>query len=471
MQSVQRRFGKFLPRSADESQVSVLLKDFEDADRMLTKIIDASKAWRDSWTSILGAQHRLIDEFNGMFSPIIGAGESYSGHEPAPTPEKTMEKTTRLRDNYEALKTDLLEEVNLVDSRMVKPAMEAKDYIQPMKKTIKNREDKKLDYERYQGRVDSARKKTKRSDRENASLAKAETDLAKATEEYHAADAHLKSTLPPVIIAVYSILPHLLASQIMTQNALLAHYYTMLHTYCQDEQFPSPPPPMEEVISVWQAEFKTVQHEVETGIDCIAKGKAVRQPMKLEDQVHGSTMTGLNIRNGITQRRASGHIPPQRPPSRSPSIGPPSPTLSAKPRIASLPSPSLSAVQSPPASSSSAVTSPSPSEYQTPQAYSPAAPRTDYFNHSRQPSSSSFTSAAAAKKKPPPPPPTKRHSSSQGVWVTALYDFAGQGSRDLVFKEGDRIRVTKKTGSTDDWWEGELKGVQGSFPANYCQVV
>ena len=257
----------------------------------------------------------------------------------------------------------------------------------------------------------------------------------------------------------------------MTQNALLAHYYTMLHTYCQDEQFPSPPPPMEEVISVWQAEFKTVQHEVETGIDCIAKGKAVRQPMKLEDQVHGSTMTGLNIRNGITQRRASGHIPPQRPPSRSPSIGPPSPTLSAKPRIASLPSPSLSAVQSPPASSSSAVTSPSPSEYQTPQAYSPAAPRTDYFNHSRQPSSSSFTSAAAAKKKPPPPPPTKRHSSSQGVWVTALYDFAGQGSRDLVFKEGDRIRVTKKTGSTDDWWEGELKGVQGSFPANYCQVV
>lgn len=55
--------------------------------------------------------------------------------------------------------------------------------------------------------------------------------------------------------------------------------------------------------------------------------------------------------------------------------------------------------------------------------------------------------------------------------MTALYDFAGQGSGDLVFREGDRIRVTKKTGSTDDWWEGELKGVQGSFPANYCQAV
>lgn len=38
MQSVQRRFGKFLPRTADESQVAVLLKDFDDADKMLTRV-------------------------------------------------------------------------------------------------------------------------------------------------------------------------------------------------------------------------------------------------------------------------------------------------------------------------------------------------------------------------------------------------------------------------------------------------
>ena len=38
MQSMQRRFGKFLPRTADESQVAVLLKDFDDADKMLAKV-------------------------------------------------------------------------------------------------------------------------------------------------------------------------------------------------------------------------------------------------------------------------------------------------------------------------------------------------------------------------------------------------------------------------------------------------
>ena len=38
MQSVQRRFGKLLPRTADESQVAVLLKEFEDADKMLSRV-------------------------------------------------------------------------------------------------------------------------------------------------------------------------------------------------------------------------------------------------------------------------------------------------------------------------------------------------------------------------------------------------------------------------------------------------
>lgn len=39
-----------------------------------------------------------------------------------------------------------------------------------------------LDYEKYQGRVDTARKKTKRSERDNASLEKAEQELVKAKE-------------------------------------------------------------------------------------------------------------------------------------------------------------------------------------------------------------------------------------------------------------------------------------------------
>ena len=43
MQSVQRRFGKLLPRTADESQIAVLLKDFDEADKMLTRVCYTSR--------------------------------------------------------------------------------------------------------------------------------------------------------------------------------------------------------------------------------------------------------------------------------------------------------------------------------------------------------------------------------------------------------------------------------------------
>lgn len=38
MQSMHRQFGKLMKRSADDSQVSVLLKDFDNADKLLTKV-------------------------------------------------------------------------------------------------------------------------------------------------------------------------------------------------------------------------------------------------------------------------------------------------------------------------------------------------------------------------------------------------------------------------------------------------
>lgn len=162
MQSMQRRFGKFLPRSADETQVAVLLNDFDEADKMLAKvcynvvlakmnmlilirqIIDAAKAWRDSWRDILGTQQRLAHGFQTMYSPIIGADENYAGHEPVITPHHIMERTIKFHTSYDELRTDLLEEVAMVDTRIIKPAMEAKDCIQPMKKVIRKRGDKKV---------------------------------------------------------------------------------------------------------------------------------------------------------------------------------------------------------------------------------------------------------------------------------------------------------------------------------------
>ncbi|KAL9582295.1 MAG: hypothetical protein Q9203_005554 [Teloschistes exilis] len=300
MQSVQRKFGKV--RTADESQVAVLLKDFEDADKMLSRIIEASKAWRDAWTDILTVQQRLAYDFQDLYSPIVESNETYEGRGANETPKPILMRTVKLQQAYADLKTDLLGEINGVDTRIIRPAMDARDHIHPLKKVIKKRMDKKMDFEKYQSRVDKGRKNMKRSDKDNAALAKAETELFHATEEYNAADDHLRSRLPPLITAAFSLLPNLLAAQIMTQNSLLAQCYTVLHEYCGEARFPSPPPPMNEIISCWDQDFRPIQKEVETGIACIANGKVIRQPMKLGD-TNGGKKNKQSIISAQTTRR------------------------------------------------------------------------------------------------------------------------------------------------------------------------
>lgn len=87
-----------------------------------------------------------MNEFKSIYNPIIGAGEGYDGHDPVLTPQSTLERVAKLQESYAELKTDLLEEVNMVDARIIRPASDAKEYLQPMKKVIKKRQDRKVYY-------------------------------------------------------------------------------------------------------------------------------------------------------------------------------------------------------------------------------------------------------------------------------------------------------------------------------------
>ncbi|XP_048047486.1 SH3 domain-containing YSC84-like protein 1 isoform X2 [Megalobrama amblycephala] len=58
-------------------------------------------------------------------------------------------------------------------------------------------------------------------------------------------------------------------------------------------------------------------------------------------------------------------------------------------------------------------------------------------------------------------------ASGGALVVTAVHPFTGQQPGDLSFAAGDRITVITKTDSQYDWWEGELRGQVGIFPANF----
>lgn len=291
---------------------------------------------------------------------------------------------------------------------------------------------------------------------------------------------------------------------------------------------------MEQVVATWDAEFTPLRGELESSLQSIANGKAVRAEMHPPERIQGSSMTGLGLRNkvhgdsvtgmGIRNKASSGDSmtgmgirnkltgkrtnsqgsipstsnmsPSQQvavieddedelPPAKPPRNGPGRISLGDKPRIPSFgqTTPSLSKPPTPYEQRASGLVTPgspwanggsrrsSPSTpFLTPLSGGSHSSQGEYFGRAeRQQSSPSMASTIAAKKKPPPPPVKRIPSSSQDQFVDALYDFVGQSDGDLSFSEGDRIKILKKSDSTDDWWLGEVRGVKGAFPANYVR--
>ncbi|CAN9260813.1 unnamed protein product [Alternaria sp. RS040] len=483
MQRMQRITGRFLTRTPNEADVESMLKDFNDSKTMLEKLEASAKQWRDAWTNILNHQLTSVELLYTIFKPLGGEG-SNSTHVHAETPSAVLERVHALHEAFSELKTDMMEEVKDIDRKLVIPAKLARDALKPMEKAIKKREDAKVDYERYKSRCEALQAKKTRSERENSALAKHEVDLERSTHAYQLADENLRERLPRLNAATFSILPHLLANQIVLQNNLIGNLYTVLHQYSHEQGYPDPPPEPEEVIPLWDSNFTPLRQEMETSLGLLKTGKAVHMPMRLPDK--GDTLTGLGIRNKVMPgRRASSNdsVPtitgggrPARPSqtlSSTSESGPPI-SLSSKPSYSSLSASKPKIGSSPHLSAGQDMYGRRASSTSQASSYSNGTNGDSYFN--KTPASNGSTPSgypsspnpAAGKKKPPPPPP-KKIGSFQSEYVTAMYDFDSLTPGDLNFREGDRIRVVKKTESSQDWWEGEIHGQKGSFPANYCK--
>jgi amphiphysin len=241
----------------------------------------------------------------------------------------------------------------------------------------------------------------------------------------------------------------------------------------------------------------------------VANGKAVNLSMTLPEKDR-STVTGYGIRNRVMNRKTSNQESPAvsaRPTTGSrqntnnfdannveeeeeeeaPPVMPPRPGATRIPSTNSMTpfanstSPSISISTKPRIPSSNSVTNNVPSS----NGYTNNAALTN----TPPPYSATFDQKPAAAYYPRTPNPWADQQPSGGATPPSRYGtpsspanggneyfaqqarrFEGQNEGDLVFREGDRIKVVKKTDSLDDWWDGELRGVVGCFPANYVQM-
>jgi hypothetical protein len=292
-------------------------------------------------------------------------------------------------------------------------------------------------------------------------------------QAFHAADEAMRANLPGLIQAIYALAPRLVHALCMVQNTLLGHYYTALHDFCQQYGYLIPTPEWRQVQAEFDDVFGTAKRDTES-ISTLQRGKAVNQAFYSRSDSQ-QTRT-VSHRNGLTPVRSNGRLPPPVP-TQGMSVTPPPLDLSTRP--ARTVSNTSYGRPSPPPSTASFHTA--ATDYFVPPGSAGATtrrtssqPASPYLGSGGSVASAAVSAAAsiASKKKPPPPPPPKRKTSAQQQdYVIAQYDFAGEGVGDLSFREGDKILVVQRTVSQNDWWEGECRGMRGSFPANYCKAA
>ena len=120
-------------------------------------------------------------EYVTLYDPITGATDGH-GRRAEPTPELQLSRTFNLRQALEDSKDDILAEIQAFEAGVIRPGSDAREFIQPLRKTIKKRENKRADYEKCADKVKKFQRKPGKSAKDDAAMHKAEDELARATE-------------------------------------------------------------------------------------------------------------------------------------------------------------------------------------------------------------------------------------------------------------------------------------------------
>ena len=103
-------------------------------------------------------------------------------------------------EQYEAIVQELKEmlapELEMIDTRIIKPADELLDIIKAVRKLATKRDHKQLDYDRHRATLKKLQDKKEKTLKDEKALYKAENDAEQATQDYNYFNEMLKNELP-----------------------------------------------------------------------------------------------------------------------------------------------------------------------------------------------------------------------------------------------------------------------------------
>ncbi|KAL8305911.1 hypothetical protein RB597_003426 [Gaeumannomyces tritici] len=404
---------------------------FQELETETRKLHDESKKYFEAINSMLNHQIAFSRAMTEIYRPISGRMSDPSSMEIEGIPEGI-----RACEEYEAVVKDLQEtlapELEMIESRVIRPANELLDVIKVIRKAALKREHKQLDYDRHRANLKKLQDKKEKTMKDEKAIYKAEGEVEQATQEFNYFNDLLKDELPKLFALEREFIQPLFQSfYYMQLNIFYTLHEKMQH--CDIGYF-------DLTLDIEEAFHKK-------------RGDIQEQAEKLS----------------IVRFKTTGRPRPPRY-GNKPALEAPKP----QGLLTAGPSASNAASTSPAATATATATSPRPVQSSfAPQSQSAEQPAEKapppYSPGLKSPGASALAAAIANKPKPKPPPaikpkPSRLSAAPAAETVTALYEYAATQEGDLSFKAGDVITIVTRTQNPNEWWTGKLNGKSGQFP-------
>lgn len=313
-------------------------------------------------------------------------------------------------EQYEEVVKELQEtlkpELEMIETRVIRPADELLEIIKAVRKVALKRDHKQLDYDRHRATLKKLQDKKDKTLKDEKAMYRAEADVEQATQDYNYFNDLLKDELPKLFALEREFIKPLFQSFYYMQ---LNVFYT-LHERMQRLDIGYFDLTLD-IEAAYQKKRGDVQEEAEK-ISIVKFKTTGGRPAGARPGQSKYATKALEAKAGRTSISADSEAPP--PPYSPGPVGG---------VVGDVKSPALSA--------------------------------------------GSWGSAAKAKGAAPPPPkpkPSRLSGAPTVETVTALYDYEAQAEGDLSFLAGDVIEIVSRTQNENEWWIGKVRGKQGQFP-------
>lgn len=382
---------------------------FDELEKETKKLHEDSKKYFEAINGMLSHQIEFSKAIQEIYKPISGRMSDPDSFVQEGNPEGI-----RACEEYEAVVRELQEtlspELEMIETRVIRPADELLEIIKAVRKVAVKRDHKQLDYDRHRATLKKLQDKKDKTLKDEKAMYRAEADVEQATQDYNYFNDLLKDELPKLFRLEREFIKPLFQS----------FYYMQLNVfYTLHERMQRMDIGYFDLTLDIEAAFEKKRGDVQERAEAIS----------------------------ITKFKSTGGRRPGQPAT------------------------SKYALKAQEAKAESSRRSTLSEGSDAPPPYSPGPSNSAGLSPAM---ASSQWGAAAAKKGPAPPPPKPKPSRLSGAppaeTCTALYDYEAQAEGDLSFLTGDVIEIVTRTQNENEWWTGKVRGRSGQFPGNYVRL-